>query len=297
MIMEPNSLEWHTARSAGIGGSDIAAICDLSKFATPLDVWKSKTGRAEPQKESAAMEWGHRLEAAVLGKFADNHGTVEQYPLLPAMHHHPSVPIARASLDGMLRREDGSGEPVDAKTTNRKWDTLPPDYFLQVQWQMGVTGTKVGWLAVLRGGREYEEHRIDFDQALFNDALEYAQIWWRDHVLADKPPPVTRNDDLARAFTPQRGKEAAVDPEIWESYREARRAAKQAADWLEMIEADVKLAVADATEVTVDGVTVATWRPRKPTVSVDRKKLQAEFPDVYASVVKEGKETRSWLVK
>jgi len=78
MIMEPGSPEWHAARAQGIGGSDIAAICELSKFATPLDVWKVKTGRAEPQPESPAMEWGHRLESAVLGKFADNHGIVER---------------------------------------------------------------------------------------------------------------------------------------------------------------------------------------------------------------------------
>ncbi len=297
MIMEPGSPEWHAARAQGIGGSDIAAICELSKFTTPLDVWKVKTGRAEPQPESPAMEWGHRLESAVLGKFADNHGTVERYPLLPAMHHHPNVPIARASLDGMLRLDDGSGEPVDAKTTRMSWDSIPGDYFMQMQWQMGVTGTKAAWLAVLRSGRDYEEHRIEFDRILFNDALEYAQIWWRDHVLADEPPPATLNDDLATAFTPKPGLRAEVGRELWDPYLEARAAVKRATDWLEMVEADVKLAVGSATEVVVDGEVVATWRPRKPTVSVDRKKLETEFPDVFASVVKNGKESRTWLVK
>lgn len=297
MIIEPGSPEWQQQRAQGIGGSDIAAICGLSKFCTPRQVWEEKTGRSGPQKESPALEWGHRLEEAVLGKFADNHGTVERFPLLPAMHHHPSVPIARASLDGMLRRPDGTGEPVDAKTTRVAWDTIPADYFLQVQWQMGVTGTKAGWLAVLRSGREYEEHHVTFDRPLFEDALEFAQVWWRDHVLADTPPPATRSDDLATVFTPHPGMKITIDADQWDAYLDARRAAQRANDWLAMLEADMKLAVGDATEVVVDGTVVATWRPRKPTVGIDRRKLEQEFPDVFASVVKEGKESRTWLIK
>lgn len=294
--MNPDSLEWHTARKAGIGGSDIAAILGLSKWRTPRDVWKDKTGRGQ-DRSSDAMEWGKRLEAAVLEKFADNHGTVERFPLLPAMHRHKGVPIAFASLDGMLRLPDGTGQPVDAKTTRVEWDSVPGDYWMQVQWQMGVSGTSDGWLAVLRSGRDYSEIPIAYDQRVFEDALEYAQMWWRDYVLTDTPPPVTVNDDLQSAFQPDPALAVDLPADVWEPYLAARRDYLAAKEWLDAVENDVKLLVGDATKVRVDGQRVATWNPVKGGVRVDSKKLMSEYPDVYAAVVKEGKESRSWRVK
>lgn len=298
-IMEPRSDEWLAARQSAITATDIAPIMGLSKFRTPIDVWKSKTGRGEPTRVSAAMEWGTRLEPVILDRFAEEHGVVERFPLLPAIHTHDSVPLAKASLDGMLRLDDGTGQPVDAKTTAWGWDDddIPADYLLQMQWQMGVTGTEVAWLAVLKAGREYGEVRMDFDPDLFADSLEFAQLFWREYVLNDKRPEATRDDDLNSVFTPEAGKGIDIDASLWLPYVSAREQFQRAKEWLDMMEKDVKLMVGDATEVTMNGVPVATWRSRKAAAGIDRKKLQAEYPDVYASVVKDGKESRTWLVK
>ena len=37
------------------GGSDVAAICGLSPFETPLGVWMRKTGKAPPVEENEYM--------------------------------------------------------------------------------------------------------------------------------------------------------------------------------------------------------------------------------------------------
>lgn len=295
--MQQGTEEWLAARTRGIGGSDIGALLGLSKYRTPRQVWEDKTGRSAPVEMSGPMEWGHRLEPVVLDRFAEEHGTVERYPLLPGMHHHPSVPVAYASLDGMLRLPDGSGQPVDAKTTRRGWDDLPESILMQLQWQMGVTGTTHGWVAALIGGSEYREYAIEFHQSVFEDALEYAQRFWRDHVLTDVPPDPTRKDDLNHVFTPEVGLQAEVPESLWEAYRVAREQETRASDWRKMLEADLKLMVQDATEITAGGEPVATWRPTKGTTRIDRKQLEQEWPDVYAAVSKQSEGTRTWRIK
>lgn len=297
MTITPQSPEWLAQRQLGIGGSDIAALLGLSRYRTPLYVWEDKTGRTPPLAMSEPMEWGHRLEPVVLDRFSEDHGPVERHPLLPAIHIHQSVPIARASLDGMLRLPNGDGEPVDAKTTRRGWDDVPDEYVMQVQWQMGVTGTTHGWVAALLGGSEYREYPIPFDRAVFEDALEYAQRFWRDHVLADKPPAPSSRDDLNRAFQPEKGKQAEVPESLWEAYMAAREQEDAAKKWRSMLEQDLKLMVGDATEVTSGGVSVATWRERRGSLRVDITKLKQEWPGIYAAVAKETEGTRTWRVK
>ena len=162
---------------------------------------------------------------------------------------------------------------------------------------MGVTGTTHGWVAALIGGSEYREYAIEFHQSVFEDALEYAQRFWRDHVLTDVPPDPTRKDDLNHVFTPEVGLQAEVPESLWEAYRVAREQETRASDWRKMLEADLKLMVQDATEITAGGEPVATWRPTKGTTRIDRKQLEQEWPDVYAAVSKQSEGTRTWRIK
>lgn len=294
--MRQGTDEWLVERSHGIGGSDIAAVLGLSKYRTPRDVWLDKTGRSQSSMNEA-MDWGHRLEPVVLGRFAEQHGEVETYPLLPGIHTHRSVPVAKASLDGMLRLPDGTGQPVDAKTSRYGWDELPPDYVIQLQWQMGITETTHGWVAALIGGSSYTEYSIPFQKELFEDALEFAQRFWRDHVLTDVEPDPTRDDDLNTVFHPEAGLQVDIPESLWKAYRVARDSESGATKWRKMVEDDLKLMIGDATEVTVNGELVATWRARKGSVTVDRKQLETEWPDAFAAVSKQGEGTRTWLVK
>ena len=60
-------------RRSGIGGSDSAAICGESPWATPLDVYLSKRGLVEKEQAEAA-EWGQILEPTVLRQYALRQG-------------------------------------------------------------------------------------------------------------------------------------------------------------------------------------------------------------------------------
>jgi predicted phage-related endonuclease len=63
---------WLKVRTLGLGGSDVAAACGLSPWTTPYQLWLEKTGRAERERDAAAvqrMRWGQLLEPLVLAEW------------------------------------------------------------------------------------------------------------------------------------------------------------------------------------------------------------------------------------
>jgi putative phage-type endonuclease len=188
--------EWLAARRNGIGGSDVAAVLGVSKYAGPTKVYYDKLG-VLPDEDNAAMEWGRRLEAAVRQKFADEHPEfhVTEGPGLVA---HPQRPWQLATIDG-LAAESPDGEPVaivEVKTGAagaEDWgdeltDEIPLPYLCQVTWYLDVYGLKAGFLAVLLDGRDYREYVIEYDAALAAKLRAHCAAFRTNHVLAGVPP-------------------------------------------------------------------------------------------------------------
>ncbi|WP_427180033.1 YqaJ viral recombinase family protein [Paenibacillus sp. TC-CSREp1] len=65
--------DWLQYRCLGIGGSDIAAICGLSKWRTSMHVYLEKLGEAPDEVKNEAAEWGTRLEQLIAEKFSQEH--------------------------------------------------------------------------------------------------------------------------------------------------------------------------------------------------------------------------------
>lgn len=143
---------WLNHRTTGVGGSDMSAILGISHYATPLDIWLSKTGRNVPEKQDSwAIRKGNSLEKDLRQWFKDTHTDLECYDgtgLSLTSREHPHM---LASLDGYLY--DPATESfgvLECKTANRfraqDWrddDGNPriPDYYLvQVQHYLAVTG-------------------------------------------------------------------------------------------------------------------------------------------------------------
>lgn len=73
-------------------------------------------------------------------------------------------------------------------------DEIPQEYILQVMWYLGITGRKIGHIAVLIGGQSFKYKQIEFDAELFNTMVEAAKEFW-DCVQNDTPPAVMPDDD------------------------------------------------------------------------------------------------------
>jgi len=182
-------------RTRFIGSSDIAAILGLNPYKTLLAVWAEKTGELPPKdlSDNEAVEWGNRLERVVGDKYADKNGV----KLIPNKRrfYHPAYPFLSCELDNEV---EGSDELVECKTANARmskaWEDeegaedAPVHYVCQVMFALGITGRKVGHLAVLIGGQKYIERTVEFDQRVFDQMVAKAVEFWNTFVVPKVMP-------------------------------------------------------------------------------------------------------------
>ena len=186
-----------TNRHLYIGGSDIAAVMGLSRWKTPLKLWCEKTQKLQPVdlSDNEAVELGADLEEFVAQKFSQKTGKAVRRS--PKVYQHKEYPYMIAHVDRLIT---GTDELLECKTASffkkEEWenDDIPQEYILQVMWYLGITGRKVGYIAVLIGGQSFKYKKIEFDQELFDSMVEAAKDFWK-MVQTDKAPAVMANDD------------------------------------------------------------------------------------------------------
>ena len=186
-----------TNRHLYIGGSDIAAVMGLSRWKTPLKLWCEKTQKLQPVdlSDNEAVELGADLEEFVAQKFSQKTGKAVRRS--PKVYQHKEYPYMIAHVDRLIT---GTDELLECKTASffkkEEWDNddIPQEYILQVMWYLGITGRKVGYIAVLIGGQSFKYKKIEFDQELFDSMVEAAKDFWK-MVQTDKAPAVMANDD------------------------------------------------------------------------------------------------------
>ena len=193
-------------RNKFIGGSEISKIMGLSRYGTPLQVWAIKTGKipAPDLSDVEAVKMGNRLEQFVADLFTEETGKAVRRA--PKAYQHPSYPYMVAHIDRIVT---GTDELLECKTASvykkEEWDgdEIPQEYILQVMWYLGITGRKVGHIAVLIGGQQFKYKTIEYDAELFSQMVDIARDFWENHVLTDTPPQVSANDDetLADMFS------------------------------------------------------------------------------------------------
>jgi putative phage-type endonuclease len=224
--------EERVLRATGIGASEIAAIVGLSPFASALDVYLEKLGLAEPSQDTRHTRWGRRLEAVIADQYAEELGV--ELVASPTLRH-PRHEWVIATPDRLYA--DGS-RLVEIKnvsaTQARDWgevgtSEVPERYYLQVIWQMAVTGVERADIAALIGGNDFRVYTVERDLTTEECLLEAGRQFWFDHVLAEVPPDL--DDELAASrylaarYPRDNGEAVEATPEIeaWiERLREAR---------------------------------------------------------------------------
>lgn len=235
---------WLNHRAKGVGGSDMSAILGISHYATPLDVWLSKTGRNIPEKkDSWAIRKGNRLEGELRQWFKDTHPDMECYDgtnLSLTSRHYPHM---LASLDGYIY--DPASESfgvLECKTANsyraQDWrddDGNPciPDYYAcQVQHYLAVTGWEWGYVIADTSGVEPLIIRFERDDEDVNVIVKAATEFWR-FVESGQMPALSNADDVRKVYTePTEELEDMSDDDdlydLMQSYEAAQQQAKEA---------------------------------------------------------------------
>jgi putative phage-type endonuclease len=222
-----NSPEWHELRKTGIGGSDVAGICKVSPWTSPYGVWARKTGRIEDTvSQTEAMEWGTRLEAVILQKFADEHPEFHVRTGF-GTYANKTRPWQISNPDGVFEWDvvDRHGDDqsisvhrgiVEVKTARYEddWrDGVPAYYRTQVQWYLQTFGYNRAFVVVLFSGSKYAEFEIWADE--FEQAANLSEVEkMRELILADTAPDLdgsTSTYETVRQLHPDIDTEGAVE--------------------------------------------------------------------------------------
>lgn len=291
--------QWLIGRGLGIGGSEVAALVGASQWSNAFQVFREKSqGWHAPEFEgNPATEWGHRLEDAVTTKAAEELGLVARTG--GGLWQHRQYPVAIVTPDRIAtRRRSWRAEGViEAKTAGdgEGWSngSAPLAYQAQTQWQLGVLGLRVGWLACLELGpaRDFHLVEIHFDQEWFFEMVNEAERFWREHVLPGKPPMLDfshpRTAELLGQIHPEVVRESVELPEEAADWIDSYHAAKDALDAAQAdFEAEknwLKFHVGDAAAAYVRDRKVVSY-PEVRTRRIDTKLLRDRYPEVAAAV-------------
>lgn len=279
---------WLAARRKGVGGSDAAAVCGLSRYSSPLDVWLQKTGRKPATSDNEAMAWGRLLEPVVRAEFARRTGlVVKECSYLMA---HKDYPFMLANVDGIVVEKDGTKAVLEIKTTNSfttakdTEDGLPVEWFCQVQHYLAVTGLPKAYVVVLIGGNKMQWQVVERDEETIQTLIALESHFWHEYVLKDVPPPVDANSGDALALLyPTSTKSSVVLPteadELIAQYLEIKKAEDELKAAKAETENKLKALLKEAESgIAPNGYTVA-WKSYSQS-RLDSTKLKAAHADI-----------------
>ena len=268
-----------------LGASDMPAVFNLDPWRNAYDLWLDKTGQLARDKGNKATEAGNLLEPVVLEYAAQQLG-VKLKRNQWRVHENK---IHAATLDAIVL---GKPEIVQGKTAGLhsfygndeygdEWtDQVPERIIIQVQSEMLVANAAVAWIPALIGGRGFCMFRVARDDELCDIIRERGEHFWREHVLADVPPPdVAPSLDVLKRMRREPNSTTELDADLVARYQEAKRVAKAANDALDSVKAELIAALGNA-EAGVSPLATFTYLEQSKT-KVDAKALKRDHPDLY----------------
>ena len=295
ILVETKSLDyqsWLDYRNKGIGGSDVSIICGINKFKSCMQLWMEKTGLMplEPTDSEAAY-WGTVLEPVVKKEFTNRTGLKIREK--KAIMQHPKYEFMLANVDGLVKDKDGMCI-FEAKTASAykadHWKYgVPPEYQLQVQHYLSVTGYKKAYVAVLIGGNTFVYYEVKRDEGIIQPMIKIEQDFW-NHVQNRIPPEIDGSDasvEFMNELYKYSNRTSIVLPEdtleLIRNYEETSEQIKDMNSRKEELANRMKLLLQENEEGIV-GDRIIKW------ISVeserfDKKKLKEELPEIYDKYV------------
>lgn len=294
-------------RSQGLGASDAAAACGLSKWQSPFELWREKVGTAPPESEDNALakDMGKVLEPLVLELFRKK----QKLDLTRFQQRDvdPTWPVRWCTIDAMA----SDGGLVEAKSVGfadpAEWGDemsdgdVPLQYLLQCAHGMACTGAMHAWLPVVILNRSFRVYRIPRDEELIALLTTKEREFW-GYVERREPPPPIDLEDAYRQWPQDSGREIVCNDEIADTCRalgQVKQLTKELDLKLELAKAKVtKYMGTAATLLGPDGKTVlCTWKTAKPSIKVNVDKMRTAHPDIVKQFEYEQPGSRRFLLK
>lgn len=301
---EDDEQAWLMARTHGIGGSDVGAICGVNNWSSAKQIYFRKTGmyQDETQPSAAAQErmhFGHVLEPVVADEFVAHN---PEYTCVEAdcTFKNNTDTYLLANVDRFVCDADGNIVGIlECKTANEamndEWNAgeVPISYYYQVQHYMHVTGIHRAWIACLVGGNKFYIYDLFYDDYLYSmEILPKLSAFWFENVLKlQEPAPMSADSDFYdQLFKPSNVVGEKVDlvdtkyDEIGDQILALKVEIKERQNKVNELQAIIKSALGNNFRGYSSSYEF-TWSPRTRT-GVDSNKLRTEFPDVYDACLK-----------
>ena len=233
-------------RASHIGAAEVAALFDASPYATRFEIWHRKRGTiATPEfGGNERIEWGVRLEPAIIAAAADRYG----YELEETPKHLSNGAGLGGHPDRLAFCPDrGNRGILEVKTVDRlirkQWGDEPPlHYLLQAQAYAGLAGRAWCDIIVLVGGNSLERFTYEFRPKVYADIERRVTEFWQSVRANDPPPPDFARDGDALAEVLGEPTEEVAD------LRHDNQADELAEEWLTL------KSTAKATETRLDEI-------------------------------------------
>lgn len=297
---------WLENRKAGIGSSEVASIVGLNPYESKYQLWLRKTGQTPAKEETFFMKAGHYLEDAVARFFEDESGyTIIKRSASEDIYVHPDYEWARVSPDRTFWLSDTHNDDkgiLECKTTQREIDpdNIPPYWFTQVQYQLGVMGRKKAAIAWLSAGRVFDYREIEFVPDYFNWLMEQVEEFYTKNVLGGEEPELTTVEDVLNKYPISSATFVEASPEISgiiSSLKEKKETKRILEEEIGELEDKIKLAIGEAESLNYQGSVLCTWKSAKDGKKFDEKAFKAENPELWNKYVKTVPGSRRFLVK
>lgn len=181
-----------------LGASDIAAICKMSKYGSPLSVYMRLTGKLPWNTgQSDATEWGHIIEGAVLQHFQRNFmpkGAAFQHR--EKTYFHPRIEKWRATPDAT---SEFPPLIVDSKTYDAE------NHKIQALWQIwifneaakaeGRPTTSKAFFHIPHFGRAPRPTEYKWDGKMFDNILSIVVRFWENYLKGIEPDLIGHDDE------------------------------------------------------------------------------------------------------
>lgn len=264
----PKTPEWEAVRFFDptrktpviFGASEAAEVCGLSKYRTPLHVFKRKRRELPPQETTVFMKRGHRYEPAIIDEYREARPQWAVEAPRP-MFFHPVHQFLAATPDATAWDGSFNGRPVDAKWIGWRrvaefgdegTDELPDDILMQAQQQMMVFGADYQETAVMLGGEDFRIYTVKKHEGLQAKILMAAKELAERIINNDPPEPNWSHPETPGLIkdlhgvsgeTIQLSSETAL---IWSNYQRLKEEIKERENQAERLKARVLHVMEDA---------------------------------------------------
>jgi len=273
-------------RRSYIGASEIAAIMNLDRYKTPLDVYNEKLGLVTPFEGNNHTERGKKLEAIAAAEYTELTG--HKLQRRTQTFSHPVHSFIVGHIDRVFVGHKRLAEikcPSVAAFRKYQREGLPDSMIVQLQVYMGLTGYRnATWLIFCADAWDLAEFDIEFDETIFNAAINAAVKFWTECVLAERMPEIAEEDKSSIEFQKIGGDVTFRDDEGFRGDMLALREAEQIIKDGEELKTLAKERVLDRIERTYgryEGFGMRLYFAQQAgRKTFDKKRLAAEHPEI-----------------